>query len=170
MQKKIQIDMRKFLFGLLLIPTLCFSQNKGYFSIAAIGDFPANINSGYGVHFTGNGQVSQFLYLGGGVGFTKFERLNKPVIPLFGNITIILGSENKIHPMLFIQPGYGVYNNGYTKGGFYFNTDIAIGFPGKAKPFLAFGYSSYSFNTEYLTFSSKGRYGGPAFRIGCRFK
>ena len=148
-----------------MCPMISFGQKSEYFSFALGYDLPSG-GHGYGVTLTGNGMVVKGLYFGGGIGYTKFKNLSISFIPLIANITLI-GNEKKIHPIIFLQPGYGVLNgNEETKGGFFFNGNIGIGFPGKVSPFFALGYSRYA----YTSFDFPISLTGFAMRAGIRLK
>lgn len=138
---------------ILLIAVLFFSGNsfaqKGYVGMNIGADVSSDL--GTGVALQGNALINAIgdVYIGGGAGLTFFPELNKPVIPIFGQLAVIPKSK-KLSPIFFFQPGIGTYNNkdlDVSRNGFFFSAGAGVKLPSSSKgaPYLSVGYSSYSF-------------------------
>jgi hypothetical protein len=146
--------MKNILLALFLICTISSAaQKKGYLGIEAGLNFIRYSSPAIGGHISGNGSVNQNILYGLQIGVVKFQELTGIYIPFQGRFTLLTAKDpKKISPLIFFEPGYGVYhhqeNGVLTDGGFTIYTGAGLKFPSKTNnggAFLSVGYSSFGF-------------------------
>jgi hypothetical protein len=163
--------MKKLFFLLLVLPCFSNAQKKDYFTVAFGKDFPKHYHV-IGGHLTANTNVGKNIYLGAGTSFLKFDNTENFYFPVYANISFMqAGSKRKVYPLVFIQPGYGIYKHQETDvtttGGFTFHSSAGVVYPFlfHKKGFATIGYSHYTFRASDVA-SHRNSWGG---RIGMMF-
>jgi hypothetical protein len=170
--------MKLILWLLILVPLSLPAQpkkSKGFASFALGIDVPVpTTQPAFGGHFSANAGVGPGNYLGLGLGFVKFQGIDKLYIPISLNLTAVFKPQSKKASMMFsLQPGYGVFNSPgrglipNTTGGLMAYAGLGIALP-KIKntgAFITVGYSLYTFTTG----NSKSTTEGIGLRAGLMF-
>jgi hypothetical protein len=140
---------------------LSYSQNdyRGYFAIEPSLYFNKKNDPAFGVNFSGSGELANGLFAGLQVGIVSFDERDKVYVPLQAKFTVAPGyGTKKTSILIFLEPGFGVYQESFkvgndfkeTTGGFTFFGGLGAAFPGKrnSKLSLVAGYSLFGFKTE----------------------
>lgn len=166
------------LFLLCFIINSSFAQKRnGYLGLDAGVYITEPYDPAVGVHFSGNAEVSNDMFLGLEIGAVKFHRLDKVYLPLLARFSMMpsLGSGNA-RLLIVMAPGYGFYDHSYrrgqvyykSKGGFSFYGGFGAAFKGKQNGYLTvtIGYSTFSFTTN----EHKTNVDGVGIRFGGIFR
>jgi hypothetical protein len=150
--------MKYILLGLFLIPTLSFAQRKGYFTISP-AFYVTSDATGIGGHLSGNYPISSKMYVGMETGFIKYGGMVGMYVPLQLKLSFLTAKDpSKTAAMFFVQPGYGAYRFGDTRGGFTFYGGVGARFAskGKAHGFINFGYTILGFKVNEVSVPESG--------------
>jgi hypothetical protein len=174
--------MRIFLIILALSPLISIAQTpvytagkkaqKGFASMAVGFESIQTIGPGAGVHFSGNAEVDNGLFIGLGIGATKFKGMREPYVTFKANVSLTPTSYQGVKPMILFQPGYGATHfstrveNGsvITRGGFTFFGGVGGLITGidQYQPYFAVGVGHFGFTTE----GKPHNYTGVSLRAG----
>lgn len=158
----------------LFIPVLSFAQTgKGYIKFNIGSTYTEGYDPIYELRVDGGMRIQNDLLLGIGAGLTKFKHVSPLYIPFFANITYAFHSENKIFPLVTVQPGYGIFKQEIKdatstliqKGGFCYFAGGGVGFSSrhKMKTLIQVGYNSFAFKNPSTT------PGGFSLKVGLAF-
>lgn len=166
------------MFMLIHASLLSFSQKRnGYLGLDAGVYVIKNSNPAMGAHFSGNAQIATDAYLGAEVGVVKIDGLRKPYLPLLARVSMMpnVGSS-RTRLLILLAPGYGVYDDTYRRGGFYYHEKGGFSFYGgfgavfmqkkNASLSLTIGYSTFGISTN----SYKSNIDGVGVRFGVMLK
>jgi hypothetical protein len=149
----------------IVVSSVMYGQ-KGFSTASLTTTFGSDLGSGFGADISGNGKIAAPLYLGFGVGVTKFSDLNDPYFPFTARITFIPAKNfrNTI-PLILVEPGYGLYSSKgrtssdyNTNGGFTFfgGVGFATASKGKARAQASIGYSALMLKTPTVVIDNFG--------------
>lgn len=153
------------LFLLCFTITSSFAQKRnGYLGLEGglyLNQPPYDV--GAGLHFSGNAEISNDMFMGLEIGAVKFHHLHKPYLPLLARFSMMPSLRSgKARLLIVLAPGYGFYDDDYrrgqvyykSKGGFSFYGGVGAAFKGKQNGYLTvtIGYSTFGFTTnDYKT-------------------
>lgn len=77
---------------------------------------------GYNIQTVHGYRFNDHLFVGGGVGFMKYNDIDDSVIPVFANVKGYLSNSHLVNPFASFDIGYGIREN----GGVYFSPAVGI--------------------------------------------
>src|SRR5688572_12983604 len=94
---------------LFLFPVVAIAQTKSYSSAEVGIDLLKNHEVGYNIRLHGGLNLEENVFIGIGGGVSKLTGTSGIVVPVFVNIGFAYEPENKIFPIVSLQPGYNFY-------------------------------------------------------------
>jgi hypothetical protein len=156
---------------LLLLPSFSLAQTAAFLEGSTLHN--RDLKTGYGLKITVAQGVYKNTYVGLGMGYTKYESLNKPVLPLTLNVLYApKQTKSGVAVMTAWAIGYSFYDQAKVKGWFYNSLGVGIKTTNKKLcPFALIGITTQKFALYDAQdkISEVPVYSSLTFRLGLAF-